>query len=195
MKHVHHYLNEFMHSKRIQQGLNFSRLIERWDDLLGDYLASRMVPVAYERGILTCRVSSSGLLQELAFLQNEILNKLQLFDEGRQIKELRLVASDVLRKQNTEDLNKMEQAAQQHLKNYHLKTKINLPVWQQRQIESETANIQDAQLQQKTRTMLMAMARRQQQLKIQHWKVCEHCQTYFEPEYRHCPFCLGQQHE
>lgn len=189
MKHVEHYLNDFMRSQKVRRGLNLGRLLEQWEDLLGHMLATRIIPVAFEKGVLTCQVSSSGLIQELSFLQTEILNKLRQFDSGKQINSIRLVSSDTLRTQNSADLDKITQVEKMHLKNYHLNQKVAVPDWVRKQIEVDSGHINDESLRNKTQDLMLAIARRQQQLKLKQWKVCHHCQTYFEPDYSECPFC------
>lgn len=189
MKHVHHYLNEFMNSQKMKQGLNLGRLLERWEELLGHMLSSRITPISYEKGILICKVSSSGLIQELSFLQTDILNKLRQIDEGKHIKGIRFVSSDTLRKQDPVDLDKIEQAGKTHLKNYDLNQSVLVPELTRQQIEMDTSGMRDEFLRNKTKDLLLAIARRQQQLKVKHWKTCHQCQSFFEPEYLECPFC------
>ena len=190
MKHVHHYLNDFMNSQKVRQGLNLGRLLERWEDLLGHLLASRITPVSFEKGILICQISSSGLIQELGFLQAEILRKIQQSDEGKYVKGIRLVSSDTLRKQDSADLEKIKQAEKVHLKNYHLNRKVMVPDLTRKQIEADVSEISNEHLRNKSRDLLLAIARRQQQLKVKHWKICHHCPSFFEPEYLECPFCI-----
>jgi len=189
MKHLHHYLNDYTRSRKVRQGLNIGRLLERWEDLLGEMLASRITPISFEKGTLICQASSSGLIQELSFLQTEILNRLQQCDEGKYIKNIRLVSSDTLRMQDSEDLKKIDEAAKTHLKNYQLNQKVMVPDLILQQIDADTLDIKDEQLRKKTRALFLSIARRQLQLKVKEWKTCLQCQSFFEPEYRECPFC------
>lgn len=167
------------------------RLLERWPELLGDYLADRLIPVSFERGILVCQVMYSGLIQELQFLERDILGKLRLFEGGEGIRKLKLVAGVPLRKQDEHQLEKIEKARQQRMSPYHLKRGLGASASELARLERETLTIANPELRQRTQQLFQVMIQRQKQLQQQHWHVCQKCHTYYEPAYKYCPYCQG----
>lgn len=191
MKSLRDYLKQYLRQHPIQEGLNMARLLERWPELLGDYLADRLVPVSFERGTLVCQVVYSGLVQELQFLERDILAKLRLFDGGEGIRKLKLVAGAPLRKQDEHQLQQIEKARQQRMLPYHLKRAMAPSASELARLERETTTISNPELRQRTQQLFQVMIQRQKQLQQQHWHVCQCCHTYYEPAYKVCPYCYG----
>ena len=191
MRSLREYLQQYLRQHPMQEGLNMARLLERWPELLGDYLGDRLVPVAFERGTLVCQVVSSGLVQELQFLERDILAKLRQFDGGEGIRRLKLVAGAPLRKQHEDQLQQIEKARLQRMSPYRLKRQVSPTAGEIARLERETVTITNPELRQRTQQLFQVMIQRQKQLQQQHWHVCQACHTYYEPAYRCCPYCQG----
>ncbi len=173
----------------IKEGLNLAHLIEKWPQLVGEYLSERLVPVSFEKGVLVCQVSFSALIQELQFLEPDILAKLQNFDGNVKIKKLKFVASAPYRKQHKTELNLIERAHEQRKHHYQIQLgqqQDTMPA----QFEKQTEQIADPQLRHQTHKLFAAIERRQKQLEAQKWKICYQCHTYYEPGYKQCPYCV-----
>lgn len=195
MKALREYLMSYLRQHPIQQGLNMAKLLESWPDLLGDYLAERLVPVTFDKGILVCQVVSSGLVQELQFLEADILSKLKLFEGGAKIRKLKLVAGNPMRKQDSQQLQQIEKARQQRLNAYHLVNSGRPSALDLAQLEQQTEAITDPELRQKTSKLFQAMILRQKQLQAQKWQACKRCHTYYEPGYKECPYCRSRKND
>lgn len=191
MKSLRRSLQHYLKKRPLQEGLNFTRLLERWSDLLGAYLAERMQPVEFERGVLVCLVVHSGFIQEVRFIEKEILKKLRLFEGGDCIKQLRWVTSAALRQQNVQDRSLIEQARISR-ESHHVLSMPALPWQAHRQISEQTAHIQDDALRLRLQGLFGKMATRQAALIQAHWRICEHCQSFFEPHFHSCPYCRMQ---
>lgn len=166
-----------------------ARLLERWPELLGDYLAERLVPVSYERGTLVIQVLYSGLIQELQFLERDILGKLRLFEGGEGIRRLKLVSSAPVRRQDGGQLEKIERARQQRAGSYRLGAQTRPSASEMARLEQQTNTIANPELRQRTRQLFQVMIQRQKQLQQQQWRICQACHTYYEPHYKRCPYC------
>lgn len=195
MKTLKDVLATYLQQHPQYQTFNLVHLLERWEELLGAFIARKMVPVAFDRGILVCQVSHSTLIQELSFLEGEILAKIRLFEGGEQIRSLRWVLSPPLRRQDAEQLKQIQQAHQQRLTTYSIPSVRQISLQQEQAIQQQTSVISDQALRQHSTRFLRALARRQQQLKQQNWQVCLNCQSYYEPFYQHCPHCKWMSHE
>lgn len=196
MKALRDYLKQYLRQHPIQEGLNMARLLDRWPELLGDYLAERLIPVSFERGTLVCQVLYSGLIQELQFLERDILSKLRLFEGGEGINRLKLVAGAPLRRQDSNQLKQIETARQQRMNPYRLGRDTTRPTPNElAKLENETISIANPELRQRTQQLFRVMIQRQKQLQQQKWRVCQTCNTYYEPGYKQCPYCLGIAHE
>lgn len=191
MKSLRDYLRHYLRQHPIQEGLNMARLLEHWPELLGDYLSDRLVPVSFERGTLVCQVLTSGLIQELQFLERDILGKLRLFEGGEGIRRLKLVAGAPLRKQDVQQLQQIEQARQQRMTPYRLSGTSRPSASEMARLEKETGTIANPELRQRTQQLFQVMIQRQKQLQQQKWHVCQNCSTYYEPVYTSCPYCQG----
>lgn len=188
MKALREYLLAYLRHHPVKEGLNLANLIEKWPLLVGEYLSERLVPVAFEKGVLVCQVSFSALIQELQFLESDILAKLQNFDSNIKITKLKFVASAPYRKQHKSELSVIEKAHQQRKFNYQIQSDKTLET-RPEQFEKQTEKISDPQLRQQTHKLFAAIERRQKQLEAQKWKICYQCHTYYEPGYKQCPYC------
>lgn len=196
MKALSEYLKQYLRKHPIQEGLNMARLLDHWPELLGDYLAERLIPVSYERGTLVCQVLYSGLIQELQFLERDILGKLRLFDGGEGIQRLKLVAGAPLRRQDDGQLKQIEKARQQRMSPYKIgRDTTRATPSELARLEKETLSISNPELRQRTQQLFQVMIQRQKQLQKEHWRVCQTCNTYYEPGYKQCPYCLGIVHD
>jgi len=190
MKSLKQVLNHYLKIYPVQEGLNMSHLLAHWEELLGPYLAERMLPMTYIKGTLTCQVSSSSLIQELTFLRQDILAKLKLFEGGQKIQQLRFVANDeAFHSRVSQAHQQIKQIEQRQRQNLILTSNSVLSEAEQQQISGDTDLILEPALRLRAKQMILAMARRQHQLKQQSWKICVACQTYYEPKFMSCPFC------
>ncbi len=178
MKALRDYLLAYLRHHPIKEGLNLAHLIETWPQLVGEYLAERLIPVSFEKGVLICQVSFSALIQELQFLEPDILKKLQNFDGNVKIKKLKLVASAPYRKHHRAELNIIEKANQQRKFHYQIQSNASSIETRPEQFEKQTEKITDPQLRHQTHKLFAAIERRQKQLAAQKWKICYQCNTY-----------------
>lgn len=189
MKAIRHLLKDYLKDQTFQSGLNMAKLLESWQDLLGEYLATRLIPVSFEKGILYCQVQQSTLVQEFSFVEYKVLAKLKHIEGGSSIQGIRLVTRSPIRRQEKKALDKMSRAQAQHLNCLTLRKSELIDEQIQASIESQTRSITDANLQHKAQKLMQAMARRQAELRQHNWKSCESCQSFFEPLYSVCPYC------
>jgi hypothetical protein len=195
MKALRDYLQQYLRQHPIQEGLNMARLLEHWPELLGEYLSERLIPVSFEKGTLVCQVMYSSLIQELQFLERDILGKLRLFDGGKGIQRLKLVAGAPQRRQNDGQLKQIERARQQRSTPYRLGQGSRPTANELARLERETVSITNPELRERTQQLFQVMIQRQKQLQQQQWRVCQSCNTYYEPGYKRCPYCHGFGHD
>lgn len=70
------------------------KLIKAWDKIGGDMVASSSLPVTLRFGRLVIWVKSSTRLQEMRFMEAELLGKINKFLGSEMIKELRFTLED-----------------------------------------------------------------------------------------------------
>ncbi len=192
MKRLKDFLDPYLENHQSKQSFNLLNILKRWDDLLGPFLAAQITPVAYQKGVLICQVSHSTLIQELRFIEKDIINKLRFINGGEKIRALKLVVSAPNRRQDSEQLTQISTAFQQRYQSLCLPTTpVDLSVAETQQIYVESQIIQDEKLRIRSRKLIQALSKRQKQLAAKHWPVCTACQSYYEPLYRACPYCHG----
>lgn len=191
MKLLKDFLDPFLENHQSKQSFNLLNILKRWDDLLGPFLASQITPVAYQKGVLICQVTQSTLIQELGFIEKDIINKLRLFEGGEKIRALKLVSSVPGRRQNAQQLEQMSTAFKQRYQNMRLPASVDLSVAETQQVNLYSQIIQDDELRLRSQKLIRALMKRQKQLAAKDWPVCRGCQSYYEPTYRKCPYCHG----
>ena len=189
MKLLKDFLDPYLENHQSKQSFNLVNILKRWDVLLGPFLAAQITPVAYQKGVLICQVAQSALIQEMRFIEKDILNKLRLFEGGEKIRALKMVVSAPSRRQDSQQLEQISTAFQQRLQNMRLPAPVDLSIAETQQIIEDIQIIQDEELRGRSRRFLSALSKRQKQLAAKHWPVCKGCQSYYEPIYRACPYC------
>ncbi len=191
MKTLQELLKGYLHHHPMSKGVDLNHLLQEWPNLLGTYLARRIHPVRFERGVLICQVSSPALIQEFSFVQDQILTKLRTYSGGELIRSIRCVTQVASRQQNHQQLEDIQQAYQQRQKQYNTSTEASpqLQAWEEELIRRQAASIPDDKLREKTEQVIQSLLRRQKYLKSRKWSNCERCQTYYEPIYTRCPYC------
>jgi Dna[CI] antecedent, DciA len=65
-------IDELIHAYKLREGLNEVRLRELWEHLMGTMIAAKTLSVNLKGNILTIKLSSSVLRQELMYKRDEI---------------------------------------------------------------------------------------------------------------------------
>ena len=68
-------LQGLMQRKEFRAGAGLGRLMSRWEDVVGDRLASETVPLSLDRGVLVVGASSGAWATQVKFLSEEIRRK------------------------------------------------------------------------------------------------------------------------
>ena len=84
-------INELINAYRLREGLNEVRVNEQWEKVMGKVIASKTTSLALRNSILTVRLNSSVLRQELLYKREEILQALNIALETEAIKEIQLL--------------------------------------------------------------------------------------------------------
>ena len=179
-----------MHKNPMSKGVDLSQLLEHWPRLLGPYLADRIRPIRFDRGISICEVSSAALIQEFSFVQREILAKLRLHSGGELIRSIQCVTQAAPRQQNHQQLEQITTAYTQRQKALSEQmTPSPLALWEEEQLRRYTQTIPDEKIRDKAQLFMQSLMQRQRVLEAKRWPHCSACQTYYEPMYTQCPYC------
>ena len=190
MKPLNDLLKSYMHKHPMAKGVDLTQLLQHWPSLLGPYLADRIRPVRFDRGILVCEVSSAALIQEFSFLQREILSKLRLHSGGELIRSIQCVVQAAPRQQNTQQLDNITAAYVQRQRQFDTDTPSPpVALWEEEQLRRYASHISDDRIREKAQKFMHSLMQRQKYLEAKHWPHCDLCQTYFEPIYSQCPYC------
>ena len=191
MHTLKHILRDYFQQNPVQKGVDFERLYQSWEALLGEYLSQRITPVNFENGTLFCYVNSSSLIQELKLgLSKDILLRLQKINVGAPIKNLRIVSeSKALPSRILEDFKQIAQNESKLRHKMSIRHFVALSDRQKEQICINAESITQAETRQKAANFMIALAKRQAELQANHWSVCRDCQTYYAPHLQKCPLC------
>ena len=84
-------INELINAYRLRDGLNEVRVKEQWEQVMGKVIASKTTSLVLRNSILTVRLNSSVLRQELLYKRGEIIQALNNVLETEAIREIQLL--------------------------------------------------------------------------------------------------------
>ena len=84
-------INELINAYRLREGLNEVRVNEQWEKLMGKVIASKTISLSLHKSVLTVRLNSSVLRQELLYKREEIVQAMNKAREMEAIKEIQLL--------------------------------------------------------------------------------------------------------
>ena len=79
----------------LEQRFKEQQILSLWPTVVGDELASRARATKIDRGILYVQVDHGAWLQELHFIEKELIKKLHDCAPGVNIKKIRFSARDI----------------------------------------------------------------------------------------------------
>lgn len=91
-KHIpslHDILGELFHDLKIEDRMAYAQLYKAWRHAVGEQISRNTHPVGVRGGILFVNVASSVWMQQLAFLKQEILEKLTKDTAVMKLKDIR----------------------------------------------------------------------------------------------------------
>ena len=159
----------------------FNQILNQWSEIVGVFLADRMSPYCIERGILICYVHSSSLVQEISFLEAEILRKLKLYKFGLSIRAIRLTTHVNSKKNSSPSPPAVEKSA--------CKESSQLTLSESQRLEQTVSFIQDLVIRERTLRFLTALEIRQKNLIAQQFKCCKICHSFYKSELKECFYC------
>ncbi len=69
-------LGSLLSKKKFKKRMEECRVVEIWDDVVGDAIAAQTQPIGISKGVLKVTVTDHAWLQQLQFLKHDISNKL-----------------------------------------------------------------------------------------------------------------------
>lgn len=74
--HISEVLPELLRAHQRKHGRELTRILEEWDGVVGDQIAAHARPSAYRNRRLSVTVANSGWLQQLQFLKEDMIARL-----------------------------------------------------------------------------------------------------------------------
>lgn len=84
-------INELINAYRLREGLNEVRINEQWERIMGKMIAGKTDSLVLNKSVLTIRLNSSVLRQELTYKREEILKALNEALEWDAIKDIQFL--------------------------------------------------------------------------------------------------------
>ena len=69
-------IRAFSENKKIKSGLVRKRVETAWSELMGQYISNETEAIRLDQGVLTLRITSASLRQELHYSRDQIIEKL-----------------------------------------------------------------------------------------------------------------------
>jgi hypothetical protein len=83
-------IDQLLDTYRLRDKINEVRVRNSWDELMGPAITNRTRDIHLASGVLTIRVTSAPLKEELMFQREKILNEMNRLLEGNYVKEVRI---------------------------------------------------------------------------------------------------------
>lgn len=177
-------LSQFLSQNQHILDQRMNGLLQNWAQIMGAFLAERIHPLRIEKEFLICSVTSSSLIQEMSFLETEIINKLRKYPFGRDIKGLRFTTTE---QKSLASAKKMVSAHNQNpLQNLEQRPLTRIEI---EHLQALASKMKEPAQQKRLFRLLKAFEQRKQTLIFHHWKHCVICHSFFEPEIQLCPYC------
>jgi len=93
VKHIADSLTELFQTASFADGFTGWQAVHRWNEIVGDRIASRTKALRYENGRLFVEVCNSTWIQELSFLQRSITRRLNAAIGRNTIRSIHFVAA------------------------------------------------------------------------------------------------------
>ena len=91
MEHIGKALDGFIKNSKIEKGLEQSKALSIWADVVGDKIAENSDPQSIDAGVLIVRTKTPAWRQELQLQKKEILENLNTGSSNKLIKDIRFV--------------------------------------------------------------------------------------------------------
>jgi len=186
MKHLKSSLPAFLKRYDLKEGSILSQIQKEWPSVVGDYLATQLQPIQLQQGVLTCYSPSSALMQEVSYLEPQILMKLKAHPWARDIRSLRLTAqAPVPVVQQQQEQQQMRDALQERSKAFQLEAKpVRVALRTEQAMQAAVQVIGDQEAQKRVLRFFRAVEKRRQTLLANDWKACSVCGNLTEPGMR-----------
>ena len=175
--------NEVKNSKNIMESIVKSN----WPDIVGNVLAKKSAPYFIKNRILYVSVENSIWTQQMQFLKNDIIEKINSFLNGAYISDLVFKNSEIKRynyvEKDVKDKNEIDT------------TEINLTQSEEAELKSIAFEISDDEIREKFYKILVENKKREIFLMKDGYKRCEKCLTLFDGEGNVCFTCLSDERQ
>ncbi len=174
-------------SKEIRNSKNImeSMLKNSWKDIVGDMLAKKSAPYFIKNSTLYVSVENSIWTQQMQFLKNDIIEKINNFLNGAYISEISFKNSEIKRfnyvEKEVKDSNKIDIS------------NIKLTQSEESELKSIAFEIEDEEIRDKFYKILIGNKKREIYLMKEGYKRCERCLTLFNGEGNVCYSCLSDE--
>jgi hypothetical protein len=186
MKRLNSSLPAFLKKYALKEGSLLGQIQAVWPSIVGDYLATQLQPIQFQQGILLCYSPSSALMQEVTYLEGQILTKLKTYPWAREIRALRLtVQAPVPVAQQQQGQERMRDALTERSKSFHLEAKpVRVSLRTEQAMQAAVQVIGDNEAQKRVLRFFRAVEKRRQTLLANDWKACPVCGNLTEPGMR-----------
>ncbi len=175
--------NEVKNSKNIMESI----LKSNWQDIVGNALAKKSAPYFVKNRILYVSVENSIWTQQMQFLKNDIIEKINSFLNGAYISDLVFKNSEIKR------YNYVEKEVKD--KNEIDTSEINLTQSEEAELKSIAFEISNDEIREKFYKILVENKKREIFLMKDGYKRCERCLTLFDGEGSVCFTCLSDERQ
>ncbi len=81
-------INSFISNSSLKEGLIRHRIISSWQEIVGSYIASKTLDIYYKDGVLSVKISSSVIKEELSFKKKDLMVEINKKVGGEFVKEI-----------------------------------------------------------------------------------------------------------
>jgi len=180
---LHSALDRSLKKLDLEGKLREARCLALWEEIVGEPIASATQADSIKEGTLFVSVKSSSWTQELTFLKPEILRKLNERLGRKVVKEIQF-KTRTLKKEPKGAPAAMRAAAPE----------IALEEEELKELEAQTAGIEDEELRASVLRMLTAQRRLERAKKTSGWRTCERCGTLHAGPGSVCTLCESSAH-
>lgn len=173
--------NEVKNSKNMMETV----LKSNWSEIVGKALSGKSMPYFIKDRTLYISVENSAWTQQMQFLKNDIINKINQFLNGAYISELIFKNSEIKRYnyniKESEDKNKIDT------------NQIKLMQSEESELKSIAYEIENEEIREKFYKILVENKKREIYLMKEGYIRCERCLSLFHGEGNVCFTCLNEE--
>ena len=173
--------NEVKNSKNMMETV----LKSNWSEIVGKALSGKSMPYFIKDRTLYISVENSAWTQQMQFLKNDIINKINQFLNGAYISELIFKNSEIKRYnyniKESEDKNKIDT------------NQIKLMQSEESELKSIAYEIENEEIREKFYKILVENKKREIYLMKEGYIRCERCLSLFHGEGNVCFTCLSEE--